>query len=77
MHDDFLTSTEVARRLRLKPQTLRRWRQQGLGPGYLRFGDTRRGRVRYARAEVEGWIARQAATGCGAPCPADQSGEAR
>lgn len=52
----FLSTGELARLLGLRPQTLRRWRSRGCGPRFVRFGDTRRGRVRYARRDVAGWI---------------------
>lgn len=44
-----LLTEEVARRLRLSPRTLERWRYQGIGPKYRRIG----GRVVYPAEEIE------------------------
>ena len=55
--DTYLSSPEVARKLGLQPQTLRKWRLQGLGPQYIRLGSHPRGRVLYRVADVERWTA--------------------
>lgn len=34
----YLTQTELARRWRLSPRTLERWRTLGQGPSYLKIG---------------------------------------
>lgn len=44
-----LTTDELAARWRLHPGTLRNWRAQGRGPGFMRLGS----RVLYSMAEVE------------------------
>lgn len=49
----FLTTDELASRIRVKPQTLRAWRVTGRGPAYYRLG----GRVAYRIADVEAWEA--------------------
>lgn len=72
--DDFITSQRLAEELGFRPQTLRRWRSEGRGPRYIRFGDARRGRVRYARRDVAEWLAdaltaRPATDGIARPCP--------
>lgn len=47
----FLTQTEAADYLRLSPRTLERWRIEGNGPVYRKFGR----RVVYARIDLEHW----------------------
>jgi hypothetical protein len=47
----FLTVGEVAALLRLSPVTLGRWRIEGRGPPFLKFGK----RVVYGHAEVVSW----------------------
>lgn len=46
---NYLTTTEAAARLRMKPQTLRAWRLAGRGP---RFSKPSASRVLYAEAEI-------------------------
>jgi predicted DNA-binding transcriptional regulator AlpA len=65
MENDLHTAREVAALLRIKDQTLRRWRSEGRGPRFLRLGDPRRGRVRYARHDVAEWITARARDGAG------------
>lgn len=48
-----LTTTEAAQALGVKPDTLRKWRWRGRGPGFIRVGHT----VRYDLAEVAAYIA--------------------
>ncbi len=48
MPEDHLTQAEVARRWRLSPRTLERWRSQGRGPQYLKLG----GAVLYRAADI-------------------------
>ncbi len=45
----YLTTSEAAKYLRLRPGTLARWRCVGGGPSFRKFG----GRVVYAQAELE------------------------
>ena len=47
----FLTVREAAEFLRLSEITLSRWRTEGSGPSYRKFGR----RVLYARADVVAW----------------------
>ena len=47
-----LTETETARILSLKVTTLRRWRWEGKGPGYLKIGAA----VRYDPAVIDQFI---------------------
>lgn len=44
-----LHQADLARRWRISPRTLERWRWQGLGPRHLKIG----GRVIYKVSEVE------------------------
>lgn len=49
MHVIHLLTEELARRWKLSPRTLERWRWRGIGPKFRRVG----GRVIYAIQEVE------------------------
>lgn len=51
-----LHQAELARRWRISPRTLERWRWLGRGPRYLKIG----GRVVYRVADVEAFEAAQA-----------------
>lgn len=48
-----LTQQDVARRWRISPRTLERWRWQGEGPRFLKIG----GRVVYRLQDVEAFEA--------------------
>ena len=47
----FLTQTEAARLLRVSVRTLERWRLEGSGPSYRKFGR----RVVYSRNDLMEW----------------------
>ena len=47
----FFNQTEAAELLRLSERTLERWRVEGMGPPFRRFGR----RIVYARADLERW----------------------
>ena len=49
--NEYMTAEEVAERLRIKKGTLANWRNQRVGPGFMKFGT----RVLYPRADVEAW----------------------
>jgi hypothetical protein len=53
---NFLSSSQLARRLGLKDQTLRKWRWEGRGPIYCRLGDNIKARVIYRSEDVESWL---------------------
>ena len=48
MEEKHITQAELARRWRLSPRTLERWRWQGNGPAYLKIG----GRIVYRKEDV-------------------------
>ncbi len=48
----FRTTTELANKLGLKPQTLRKWRWQKKGPPYLKIG----GKVLYDPEEISVYL---------------------
>lgn len=54
------TTIDLATRLGLSPQTLRRWRMWGHGPRYHRLGGPR-SRALYRQEEVERWLAEREA----------------
>ncbi len=54
---DFLPTDRLAVLLSVAPTTLRRWRQRGRGPQFVRLGDAQQARVRYPRLEVERFMA--------------------
>ena len=47
-----LTSKEVADQLKVKEQTLRKWRSNGTGPKFFKT----QGMVRYMRIHVQEWL---------------------
>lgn len=53
--ETYFTENEAADLLRLSRRTLQRWRQEGLGLPFRRFG----GLVRYARTDIDAWAAKQ------------------
>lgn len=54
----YLSQTEAARLLRLSPKTLERFRLEGRGPVFMKFGR----RVMYALADLHAWAAQQRRT---------------
>ena len=49
-----LTTSELAKRLRLKPQTVRLWRMRGYGPPYVRVSSRC---IIYRAEDVDAWMA--------------------
>lgn len=49
--NEHLSEKALARRLSISHRTLQRWRQEGIGPGYLKIGH----RVVYPLDMVEAW----------------------
>jgi predicted site-specific integrase-resolvase len=52
----WLTPAEVAKLLNMSAVALRKWRHLGIGPNYLKMGDSTNSRVRYNKQAVEAWI---------------------
>ena len=61
--DDFMSSDDVALFLGLSPRTLERFRLEGRGPSYFKFGRI----VRYRRAETLKWAEAQLRTSTSDP----------
>ena len=51
MDQELLTQAALARRWKVSPRTLERWRWLGRGPQYMKVG----GQVRYRFADVEAY----------------------
>jgi excisionase family DNA binding protein len=51
-NDDFLTTRELARWLKVDERTPEGWRARGAGPPFIRLGAT----VRYSRRAVREWM---------------------
>jgi hypothetical protein len=51
--EQLLTTEELAKRMRVNPSTVRRWRLDDVGPPYLRVGTV----YRYSMGAAEAWIA--------------------
>jgi excisionase family DNA binding protein len=52
MEEELLTTRELAAELGKPYRTLDQWRWRGLGPAYIKFGNT----IRYRRSDVEAWL---------------------
>jgi len=50
------TTTDLAEILGVRKQTLRRWRQEGRGPLFVRFGYGRNACVRYRDVDIDAWL---------------------
>ena len=57
MSPTYLNQAELARRFRISPRTLERWRCQKTGPHYHKLG----GKIVYAVADVEAYERRRRA----------------
>ena len=55
MEEKHINPVELARRWRLSPRTLERWRWQGKGPAYLKIGV----RIVYRKEDIESFEADQ------------------
>lgn len=64
--DELRTPAEVSRRLRIRPETLCRWRKSGRGPNAVKLG----GRVYYPAADLEAWIRSQSVLNAAVPAAA-------
>ena len=52
IEQELFTTEELAKKLRLKADTLHKWRQRDQGPKYFRIG----GRIYYHGEEVNEWL---------------------
>jgi len=55
MDEDFLTTKDLAERLKLSTRTLETWRARKVGPPYLKAGKS----VRYDRRAVQEWLSQR------------------
>lgn len=53
--DERLTQAEVARRWKISPRSLEKWRTVGIGPAFVKIG----GRVRYREEDILTYEAEQ------------------
>lgn len=51
----YLTTEELADRLRRSPGTIANWRSQGQGPRFLRPSGGKRGRILYRLDDIDEW----------------------
>lgn len=57
MSPTYLNQDELARRFRVSPRTLERWRGKKTGPNYIKLG----GKIVYALSDVEAYERRRRA----------------
>jgi len=50
-----LTSKELAQRLRVRVDTINHWRTKGIGPVWIKLGNSRSSRVVYRLQDIESW----------------------
>jgi excisionase family DNA binding protein len=58
MSETLLTPAQVAKRVHRSKRTLERWRKEGRGPRFLKFGN----RILYSEADVDEWLSKRAMT---------------
>lgn len=63
MSEVFFTEIEVSRKTKISLATLRRWRLEGRGPRYRKFGSL----VRYGEDELDDWMDAQPSGGDAPP----------
>lgn len=54
--DNYYATRELAKRLKVEPQTVRKWRLVGRGPRYTRLGTGLKARVVYSEMAVQEWL---------------------
>jgi len=59
MDDQLLTAADLSALIRVKEETLERWRMRKQGPPYIKLGKL----VRYARSDVAEWLQSGRVTG--------------
>lgn len=57
---EYLTTTQAATVMAIKPSTLSTWRRRRTGPRYIPIGNGPKPRIRYARADIDAWMSRSA-----------------
>lgn len=62
MATPLMTPEEAADYLRLKPQTLAKWRCHGKGPQFVRLGGSLGGSISYRVEDLDAFIAASAVT---------------
>ncbi len=55
MSQNLLTTKTLSERLNVGEQTLRKWRLSGVGPAYIKLGDTKNAKVRYDLSDIQKW----------------------
>ena len=55
MSEILLTPAHVAKRVHRSERTLERWRKEGRGPRFLKFGN----RILYSEADVDEWLSKK------------------
>jgi len=56
MNEPLLTTSEAAKFLSVRAQTLRVWRSTGRGPSYVRLGTGKFARAAYSPSELRRWV---------------------
>ena len=56
MSNEFLTTVELSELIRIKPQTIRKWRLRGEGPPYLQLTKSTRARALYRTSDINAWL---------------------
>ncbi len=73
-HNRFLTHLDTADYLHVSERTLARWRMEGVGPAFRRFGR----RIVYALADIDAWADQRVYSSTSAPprpWPGSERGE--
>jgi hypothetical protein len=56
LDDQLLSLQQAAEILGIRPETLRKWKAQGVGPAWVLAGPRRRGLIKYRREDLLNWI---------------------
>jgi len=56
MSNEYLTTEELADRLKVNRVTLARWRQDGSGPQFIKVGKGKSATVRYPIEAINEWV---------------------
>ncbi|MDD5307603.1 MAG: helix-turn-helix domain-containing protein [Deltaproteobacteria bacterium] len=76
-NNELISTAEAARRLGVRPQTLRKWRYLGNGPRFVRIGQLRTGRAVYRPSDLEAWLMARTFTSTAAESAAEDVGGCR